>query len=68
MAAALLLLLRLSECAVNNNSWVAPTVFLHFHKAGGTSVCALYRAAGRCTLYPAYTLLLILALQAKLGV
>ena len=45
--------------ATNNNSWVAPTVFLHFHEAGGTSACALYRAAGQCTLYPASTLLLI---------
>ena len=27
-------------------SWIKPTLFVHFHKAGGTTACSLYRAAG----------------------
>lgn len=28
------------------HSYIKPTLFLHFHKAGGTTTCSLYRAAG----------------------
>ena len=31
---------------ISGTSHVKPTLFLHFHKAGGTTMCGLFRAAG----------------------